>query len=175
MTTASPEKPSPEPGLGREVPAPVETEQLRLQCLCQGESCSLSAAAGHTKRLTIIKPCCQVMVGLARHPGETEALSTLRCITCLDGAHLKCGNALHLGAKGEPWVTTLPWSHPCPKSGTPEVGAWHCSAPPTLCRCLGSPGSATCTAGGSPGAGPDRDHMVGNTDLADKVLVEGPI
>lgn len=156
MTPASPEKPCPDPRGWAELPAPAEAEHS-AQCLCQGEGCFLNAA---TNRLTVIKPCCQVMVGLGRHPGETEALSTLRGITCLDGAHLKRGDALHLGGQGR----AIHGSQPSLPQGweLPGVGAQHCSAPPTLCRCLGSPRSATCTGwGGSLGAGPDREHRGG--------------
>lgn len=55
--------------------------------------------------LTIIKTSCKVMMGFGWHPREAEALATLRHIPCLDRAHLKRGNTLHLEAKGQSSVT----------------------------------------------------------------------
>lgn len=172
MTPASPEKPCPDPRGWAEAPAPAEAEHS-AQCLCQGEGCSLSAGTGHRKRLTIIKPCCQVMVGLGRHPGETEALSTLGGITCLDGAHLERGHALHLGGQGR----ALGHSHPCPKAGS-SLGWEHSTALP-LQHSAGA--SAPQDLPPALAGGAHRvpaltgSTVLGNTDLADKVLVEGPI
>lgn len=74
------------------------------------------AAPPLQRGLTVIKTCCQAMMWLGRHPGEAEALATLRGAACLDRAHLERGNTLHLGTKGQASVTDQSWCYLCPQS-----------------------------------------------------------
>lgn len=71
--------------------------------------------------LTIIKTCCQVMMGLRWHPGKTKALAALRGIPGLDRAHLERSNTLYLKAKGQTMVTALCWCHSHAKSEDTQV------------------------------------------------------
>lgn len=162
---------------------------MRL-CLLRGEGCSLKALPQDADPsragvgLTVIKTSCKVMMGLGWHPGEAEALATLGRIPCLDRAHLERGDTLHLEAKGQTSVTAPCWCHPRPESwGHPGLGAWLYSATPNTLG-LASPAGALTPSPALPPAPARRlagcqprwgTTVVEDTDLADNVLVEGPI
>lgn len=100
-------------------------------CLLQGKGCSPKAllwdAGGG---LTIIKTSCKVMMGLAWHPGEAEALAALGCIPRLDRAHLECGNTLDLEAKDRHQSQPHGGAIHVPRAGDTQVWQHGSTVPP---------------------------------------------